>query len=153
MTTFDPLQAVTQLEFLKMVRPKLTRVAILSDSGVSECLSNSNRKAAQKMELQSQIIRVKGPSPDYEAAFSAMDHEPAQALVVLEEPINAACRKQIAELASVRRLPTVFAREQVDAGGLIAYGTSLREAAKRMAVYADKILSPPGFHNSDSRMP
>ena len=82
------------------------------------------------MELQSQIIRVKGPSPDYEAAFSAMDHEPAQALVVLEEPINAACRKQIAELACVRRLATVFAREQVDAGGLIAYGMSIREAAK-----------------------
>jgi putative tryptophan/tyrosine transport system substrate-binding protein len=60
--------------------------------------------------------------------------------VVLEEPINAACRKQIADLASVRRLPTVFAREQVDAGGLIAYGTSLREAAKHMAVYADEIL-------------
>jgi putative ABC transport system substrate-binding protein len=65
-TTFDPLQAVTQLEFLKMVRPKLTRVAILSDSGISECLSNSNREAAQKLELQPQIIRVKGPSPDYE---------------------------------------------------------------------------------------
>jgi putative tryptophan/tyrosine transport system substrate-binding protein len=31
-------------------------------------------------------------------------------------------------------------QEQVDAGGLIAYGTSLREAAKQMAVYADKIL-------------
>jgi putative ABC transport system substrate-binding protein len=139
-TTFDPHQAVTQLEFLRMVRPTLARVAILSDSGVSECLSNSNREAAQKLELQPQIIRVKGPSPDYEAAFSAMDHERAQALVVLEEPINAACRKQIAELASVRRLPTVFAREQVDAGGLIAYGTSIREAAKHMAVYTDKIL-------------
>ena len=61
-------------------------------------------------------------------------------MLVLEEPINAACRKQIAELAAVRRLPTVFAREQADAGGLIAYGTSLREAAKHMAVYAGKIL-------------
>jgi putative ABC transport system substrate-binding protein len=139
-TSFDPQQAVTQLEFLKMIRPTLARVAILGDAGVSECLSNSNREAAQTLELQPQIIRVKGPSPDYEAAFLAMDHGGAQALVVLEEPINAACRKQIAELASIRRLPTVFAREQVDAGGLIAYGTSLREAAKHMAVYADKIL-------------
>lgn len=139
-TTFDPHQATTQLEFLKMVRPTLTRVAILSDAGVSECLSNSNREAARTLGLQPQIIRIKGPRADYEAAFSAMDQEAAQALVVLEEPINAACRAQIAELASVRRLPTVFAREQVDAGGLIAYGTSLREAAKHMAVYADKIL-------------
>jgi putative tryptophan/tyrosine transport system substrate-binding protein len=140
-TTFDPHQAVAQLEFLKMLRPGLARVAILSDSGVSECLSNSNREAAKKLELRPQIIRVKGRSPDYEAAFSAMDSERAQALVVLEEPINAACRKQIADLAFVRRLPTVFPREQVDAGGLIAYGTSLREASQRMAVYADKILN------------
>ena len=71
-TTFDPHQAVKQLEFLKMVRPTLSRVAILSDSDVSECLSNSNREAAQKLGLQPQIIRVKGPSPDYEATFSAM---------------------------------------------------------------------------------
>ncbi|HYY28758.1 MAG TPA: ABC transporter substrate-binding protein, partial [Chthoniobacterales bacterium] len=71
-TTFDPHQAVTQLELLKIVRPGLARVAILSDSGVSECLSNSNREAAKKLELRPQIIRVKGPSPDYGAAFSAM---------------------------------------------------------------------------------
>jgi putative ABC transport system substrate-binding protein len=69
-----------------------------------------------------------------------MDQARAEALMVLEEPINAACRKQIAELAATRRLPTVFAREQADSSGLFAYGTSLREAAKRMAVYADKIL-------------
>ena len=37
----------------------------------------------------------------------------AQALVVLEEPINAACRKQIAELASFRRSPTVFAKSRL----------------------------------------
>jgi putative tryptophan/tyrosine transport system substrate-binding protein len=73
-------------------------------------------------------------------------------LVILEEPIKATCRKQIAELASVRRLPTVFAREQVDAGGLIAYGTSLREAAKHMVVYADKILkgTRPSDYQSSS---
>lgn len=139
-TTFDPQQARTQLEFLKMVRPALARVAILSDLGVSECLSNSNRDAAQELGMEPQVIRVNGPFPDYEGAFSAMDRERAEALVVLEEPINAACRKQIADLASIRRLPTVFAREQVDAGGLIAYGTSIREAAKHMARYVDKIF-------------
>jgi putative ABC transport system substrate-binding protein len=69
-----------------------------------------------------------------------MERERAEALVVLEEPINAARRKEIGDLASACRLPTVFPREQVDAGGLIAYGTSLRDAAKHMARYADKVL-------------
>jgi putative tryptophan/tyrosine transport system substrate-binding protein len=139
-TTFDLHQAKKQLGFLKMIRPNLGRVTILSDLDVSECLSSSNREAAQELGLQPQVVRVKGPSPNYEAAFLTMEKERTEALVVLEEPINAACRKQIAELALARRLPTVFPREQVDAGGLIAYGTSLREAAKQMAVYTDKIL-------------
>jgi putative ABC transport system substrate-binding protein len=139
-TTFDPQQALTQQEFLKVIVPKLERVAILSDAGVSDCLSNSNRDAALNLRLRPQIIRMSGASADYEAAFSLMVREGAQALVVLEEPVNAACRKQIAELATDRRLPTVFPREQVDANGLIAYGTSLREAAKQMAIYTDKIL-------------
>jgi ABC-type uncharacterized transport system substrate-binding protein len=35
----------------------------------------------------------------------------------------------------LEQLPAVF-----DAGGLVSYGTSPREATKHMAVYADKIL-------------
>jgi putative tryptophan/tyrosine transport system substrate-binding protein len=140
-TTFDAEQAKTQLGFLRIVNPELERVAILSDLGVSDCMSNSNRQAAQGLGLKPQLIRVKGPSPDYSEVFGAMERERVQAVIVLEEPINVFCRKEIADLALTRRLPTVFAREQADAGGLIAYGTSLREAARQMAPYVDKILN------------
>jgi putative tryptophan/tyrosine transport system substrate-binding protein len=145
-TTFDPEQAGRQLQLLKAVSPDLESVAILSDRGVSECLSNSNRQAAQDMGLRAQIIRVEGPSPEYEKAFAAMDPEQARALVVLEEPVNQPNRKTIADLASARRLPTVFPISMADAGGLFAYGTSLREAARHMARYVDRILkgSLPG---------
>jgi len=139
-TTFDPEQATTQLQFLKAMKPGLKRVAILSDLGVSDCMSSSNRKAAHGLQLDPQVIRVEAPSPEYEKAFLAMERDGAQALVVLEEPINQACRKQIADLAAAHRLPTVFPISMLDAGGLIAYGTSLREAARHMARYADSIL-------------
>lgn len=139
-TTFDPGQARTQLGFLQAIVPHLQRVAILSDLGVSECMSNSNRHAAHELGLKPQVIRVKGPSPDYVEVFRSMQREQAQALVVLEEPINVSYRKDIADLALKHRLPTLFAREQADAGGLIAYGTSLRAAAGEMAPYVDKIL-------------
>jgi ABC-type uncharacterized transport system substrate-binding protein len=139
-TTFDPLQAETQLEFLRAVNPSLERVAILSDLGVSDCMSNSNRDAARRLQLKPQVIRVEAPSPEYEKAFASMEREHAQALVVLEEPINQACRKQIADLATARQLPTVFPISMIDAGGLIAYGTSLREATRKMAHYADDIF-------------
>jgi putative ABC transport system substrate-binding protein len=139
-TTFDAQQAVTQLQLLKVVNPRLERVAILSDRGVSECLSNSNREAAQSLGLQPQVIRVEGPSPEYDKVFASIDHGRAGALVVLEEPINQPYRKTIADLAAARRLPTVFPISMVDAGGLFAYGTSLRDAARHMARYADSIL-------------
>jgi putative ABC transport system substrate-binding protein len=139
-TTFDPQQATTQLELLRAVSPGLERVAILSDLGVSDCLSNSNEEAARGLRLRPQVIRVKAPSPEYEKAFAAMEREGAQALVVLEEPINQACRKRIADLAVAHCLPTVFPISMLDAGSLIAYGTSLREAARHMAHHADDIL-------------
>jgi putative ABC transport system substrate-binding protein len=139
-TTFDQQQARTQLEFLRAIIPRLERVAIISDLGVSDCMSNSNREAAYSLQLQPQVIRVQAPSPEYENAFAAMEYERAQALIVLEEPINQACRKQIADLAAAHQLPTVFPISMLDAGGLLAYGTSLREAARHMAWYVDKIF-------------
>jgi putative ABC transport system substrate-binding protein len=145
-TTFDPEQAGRQLQMLKTVSPGLERVAILSDKGVSECLSNANQQAAQALGLQVQIFRVEGPSAEYEKVFAAIDRERAGALVVLEEPINQPYRKRIADLAVAHRLPTVFPISMADAGGLFAYGTSLREAARHMARYVDRILkgSLPG---------
>jgi putative ABC transport system substrate-binding protein len=145
-TTFDPEQAARQLQLLKMVNPGLQRVAVLGDSGVSECLLNSNRQAAQDLGLRAQVFRVEGPSPEYERIFAAIDQARAEALVVLEEPVNQPNRKRIADLAAAHRLPTVFPISMADAGGLLAYGTSLREATRHMARHMDRILkgSVPG---------
>lgn len=139
-TTFDPDQARVQMEFLRAVNPALSRVAILSDGGVSMCLSNANQAAASDLGLIPQLLRVKAPNADFPAAFASMAAGRAEALVVLEEPITQAARMEIAALALEAKLPTVFARGQADAGGLIAYGTNLREATRAMARYVEKIL-------------
>lgn len=139
-TSFDPDQARTQLVFLQQIKPGLSRIGILSDFGVSTCLSDANRDAAHALGLRPQVIRLKGPGPDYDSAFVAFAREGAEALVVLEEPINSANSKHIAALAAAHHLPTVMPISFSDAGTVIAYGTSLREAAKCMAPYVDKIL-------------
>jgi putative ABC transport system substrate-binding protein len=139
-TTFDPDQAATQIGFLRSVIPDLERVAILSDGGVSTCLSNANCLAARALGLTPQLLRVTAPEPDFRGAFAAMEAGRAQALVVLEEPVTQAWRKQIGEMAAARRLPTVFPRGQVDAGGLFAYGTDLGDATRYMARYVERLL-------------
>ena len=116
------------------------RVAILSDAGVSDCMSNSNIAAARDLRMRPQAHRVEAPSPQYEEAFAVMEREDTQALIVLEEPVNQAFRREIAAMAAARRLPSVFPISMLDAGGLIAFGTNLREAARRMASYADQIF-------------
>jgi putative tryptophan/tyrosine transport system substrate-binding protein len=49
-------------------------------------------------------------------------------------------RKRIAEMAAAKRLPTMFGRDQVDAGGVLAYGIGGLAAIRRMPIYVDKIL-------------
>ncbi|HEY4801674.1 MAG TPA: ABC transporter substrate binding protein [Paraburkholderia sp.] len=87
-----------------------------------------------------QSFGVKGPNPDIDGAFAAMLNEHAGAVLVREEPITVVHRKRIAELANADRLPSMFARDWVDAGGLMAYGTSVVEAVRRMAGFVDRIL-------------
>jgi putative ABC transport system substrate-binding protein len=139
-TTFDPQQPRKQLELLKEVIPGLKRVTFLGDQGIWEGAMKAKEEQAHALGLQSQRFRVAGPTPDLEGAFAAMRQEHAGALVVLEEPVPMNNRKRIAEMALKNRLPAVFPATGADAGGLIAYGTSLPEGYRRMATYVDKVL-------------
>jgi len=50
-------------------------------------------------------------------------------------------RTRIVELAAQSRLPAIYgAKENAEAGGLMAYGPNLRESYRQAATYVDKIL-------------
>jgi putative ABC transport system substrate-binding protein len=146
-TTFDPQQAIKQLELLSQVIPNLARVAILSDEDIPRVdgwnpLEKANDTAARALGLQPQWLKVKGPSPDLDGAFTAMKNERADALLVLDAPVPIIHQKRIAELAATYRLPTMFlgGRRMSEAGGLISYGTGLLDTLPRIPVYVKKIL-------------
>ena len=146
-TSFDPQQARKQFELLKQVVPHLSRVAILSDEDIPRVdgwnpLEKANDAAAKAAGVQPQWLKVKGPSPDLEGAFTAMNDERAEALLVLDVPVPIIHQKRIAELAAKHRIPTMFlgGRRMSNAGGLIAYGTGLLNTIPRIPEYVDKIL-------------
>ncbi|HYL92901.1 MAG TPA: ABC transporter substrate-binding protein [Alphaproteobacteria bacterium] len=139
-TCFDPQQATKQLELLREILPKLKRVAVLGDQGVSEALMKAAEEQARALGLEPQRLRVAGPTPDLEAAFAAMRQQHADALLVLEEPVLGVYAQKVAELAAKDRLPTMFPPSRAAAGGLINYGTSQVEAIRHMTVYVDKVL-------------
>jgi putative ABC transport system substrate-binding protein len=144
-TSFDPQQAAQQFEILKEVNPKLARVAILSDQNIPRAadgwnpFEKVNDTAARALGLQPQWLRVKGPTPEFQGAFAAMITERAEALLILEVPVNLRDLKSIAELAARHRLPTMFPGGWAN-DGLITYGTSILQATPRIVGFVDKIL-------------
>jgi putative tryptophan/tyrosine transport system substrate-binding protein len=92
--------------------------------------------------VQPQWLKVKGPNPDLEGAFTAMKTERAEVLLVLDVPVPIIYQRQIADMAVKHRIPAMFlgGRRMSNAGGLIAYGTGLLDIFPRIPVYVDKIL-------------
>jgi putative ABC transport system substrate-binding protein len=139
LTTFDPQEARKKLELLKEVVPGLARVALLGDQALRS-LQKGHEEQARALGLQPQSLKIAGASPDLQGVFQAMERERADALLVLELPATVAHRRRIGELAAQQRLPTLFAGGSSDAGGLLAYGTRVTKASRRLAAYVDRIV-------------
>ena len=147
-SSFDPNQATKSFEILKLVLPSLHSVAILSDQDIPHSatdpgwnpLERNYDRAARTAGLEPLVLRIKGPTPDLDAAFAAMREQKIEALRVLEVPAPLLHLDRIAELASEHGLPTMFPGGYPNAGGLISYGTSIFDAVREMPAYVDKIL-------------
>ena len=131
-----------QLELLKEVAPKISRVAILqnpSNPGHSEVLRQAEA-AARVLGLQLHVSQARTPA-EIDAAFAAMRSQRADGVLVARDALVLVQRNQIAALAAKNRLPTVYGfRENAEAGGLMAYGANVSAMYRRAATYVDKIL-------------
>jgi putative tryptophan/tyrosine transport system substrate-binding protein len=64
-----------------------------------------------------------------------------QGLIVLTDPMTLRHRVPVVQLVARTGLPAMYGfGEFVRAGGLMAYGPSVPDLAKRAAIYVDKIL-------------
>lgn len=146
-TNHDPELAIRQLKILREVFPKLARVAFLSDADIPGAdssgfapIERSNIAAAATLKITPQVLKLRGPAPDFDAAFSAMAEQQAEVLVVLEVPVPFANRKRIAEMAAARRIPTMFWGGASTAGGMMSYGTSFSDGYPLMPTVIDRVL-------------
>ena len=130
-----------RFELLKETLP-VTRVAVLVNPAnpVHGLVLKEIEVAARVLALELQHVEVRDPN-EFDRAFSAMTKKRADALVVLDDGMFVHHRARIANLALKSRLPTMYGlREEVEAGGLMAYGVNLPDLARRAAVFVDKIL-------------
>jgi putative ABC transport system substrate-binding protein len=144
-TFLGPELIPKRLGLLKEVVPAASRVAVLWHPGVySEQtmagMLEQTEIGARKLTVQLQLLGARGPD-DFDAAFSAMIRDRAEALLVFPSPMLYLEHKRIVDLATRNRLPTIYPwREAVDAGGLISYGANIPDMLRRAAVLVGKIL-------------
>jgi putative ABC transport system substrate-binding protein len=142
LSNYHPDLSGKQLELLKEIVPRLTRVAVLGNSkepGNAQSLKET-KLAETALKLELQYLDVRDPQ-DIETAFHAAIKERADALLVLSSPIATSHRIQFAQLAIKNRLPIMYqVSESAEAGGLVTYGVSTADLWRRSATYVHKIL-------------
>ena len=130
------------LELLKETVPKVRRVAILSNPGnpFQPLAITEVNVAARSLGVQLQLLEARGPN-ELDGAFAAMAQERVGALLVVADSLFLLHRTRLADLAARSRLPAAYgSTENVEAGGLMSYGPSIRDFYRRAATYVDKIL-------------
>ena len=131
-----------QLELLKEIIPKLSRVVVVGNAtvpGDAQALRETVL-AAGSYEIYLRYLDLRDPN-DIDAVFRAAAKGHADAVLVLGNPSMNAHRKQIVDQLVKHRLPATYTRpEYIDEGGLMYYGTSYNDLSRRAAGYVDRIL-------------
>jgi putative tryptophan/tyrosine transport system substrate-binding protein len=90
--------------------------------------------------LQIQVLKA-STSREIDAAFATFVPDRPDALLVAGASFFNSRRVQLALLAAVHRVPTSFGlRSYGEAGGLMSYGASLRDAYRQVGTYVARIL-------------
>lgn len=138
-TSFDPGQALEQIELLRSTIGHVTTLAIIGDADVPPLLADLAEQAARAERILPISRLIRSPEEIAAVVGDFLDAG-ATCLLGLEVPrINTHCLR-IAEAATAAGLPTIFARDMARAAPLLAHGTSLSEAARRAAVLAARVL-------------
>jgi putative ABC transport system substrate-binding protein len=130
-----------RLELLTEIIPKLSRIAVLwNSSGGRATQWKASQTAAKQLKLQLHSMQIH-TGGELESAFKEAIHARSGAVAVTQSSEIGANIQRVFQLATKHRLPAIYAiPEYAEAGGMMAYGGSRSDLARRAAVYVDKIL-------------
>ena len=133
--------AAKRLEILREVFPGLRRLAIMANADHPNAAQETREIAAPARAFGIEIVPSEiRRAEDIAPAFDALKGR-ADAVIVVADPLTTTNRVPIVTLALAARLPTMHTiRENVDAGGLISYGTQQSDLFRRAGEYVDRIL-------------
>ena len=132
-----PEATVRRLSLLRELVPTAKRISVLLDPA-NAIMKEMETAAARASGLQIKIVNASTPR-EIDAAFEGLGRERPDALLL--GPFSTDRRVQLAILAAFHKIPTAYPwRDFVDAGGLMSYGASLRDAYRQAGVYVGRIL-------------
>ena len=134
-----------RVELLKSAVPKVARVVSIGNLAGIEPEKIAARRKAQDADakvLGVTLLRIElNIPPEWRRVTETIVRERPDALVLAPTPINSSLRREIAEFATLQRLPTIGGnRDQVVAGILMSYGPDGDDVIRQAAVYVDKIF-------------
>jgi putative tryptophan/tyrosine transport system substrate-binding protein len=132
-----------RLELLRMLTPDAVRIAVLvnpENPTSRETTSRDAQAAARSMGLQIHLLDA-STSGEINAAFASFAQQRPDALFVAGDPLFSSRRVQLVHLATRYAIPAIFPnRESVEIGGLMSYGSNIRDAYRLAGTYAGRIL-------------
>jgi putative tryptophan/tyrosine transport system substrate-binding protein len=135
--------AAKRLGLLRELAPRISRVAVLINPGnvpSAEATLRDLPEAARTIGLQIQILNA-GTSREIEAAFATLVRDRADALFIAADTFLISRRVQFATLAMRHGIPAAYStREEVEAGGLMSYGTAIPDMWRQVGVYAGQVV-------------
>ena len=132
-----------RLELLREMVPAATRVAVLvnpTNALATESTLRDVQSAARTLGLQIQVVNA-STSHEINAAFTTFVRERPDALFVGLDAFLNSRRAQLVNLASRHTLPATFSnRDFPEIGGLMSYGSDIKDAYRQVGVYVGRIL-------------
>ena len=131
-----------RLQFLKEMKPSLSRVALLvnPNTQVASLYKSLTDAAADELGLENHTFEARSLA-EFEPAFNEMANKGMQAVTINGEGVVYQHRVAVAKLALTRHLLLgVWSRETFEGGALLSYGSDQVALSRRTPVFVDRIL-------------
>jgi putative ABC transport system substrate-binding protein len=129
------------LELLKQIAPRVTRAAVLRDPAIEAGIGQFAviQSVAPSVGVEVSPINLTNAA-EIESEVTAFAGSANGGLISTASALSLIHRDMIITLAARYKLPAVYQRAYVAAGGLVSYGPNFIDQYRRAASYVDRIL-------------
>jgi putative ABC transport system substrate-binding protein len=141
-TVLSPDLGAKRLQILRETIPGVRRVAFLANpNNASHPATLAELKIAAAADGMAVVGVQVGSVAEFDGAFAAILRERPDAMLVSNDPFHQVHIGRVIDVMAANQLPGMFqAKENVTAGGFMAYGASLPDLFRRAAGYVHRIL-------------